>query len=73
MGEGFDVSSAERLGWPPAQRASGSERGGHRGHPPHLNPPPPRGEEVIFLDSIGVLFTFSMGEHKRNLICGCDG
>jgi len=64
MGEGFDVSSAERLGWPPAQRASGSERGGHRGHPPHLNPPPPRGEEVIFLDSIGVLFTFSMGEHK---------
>jgi len=22
--------------------------------PPHLNPPPPRGEEVIFFDSIGV-------------------
>ena len=23
--------------------------------PPHLNPPPPWGEEVIFFDSIGVL------------------
>jgi len=28
-GEGFVVSSVERLRWPPAQRASGSERGGH--------------------------------------------
>jgi len=33
----------------------GWDGGGHRGHPPHLNPPPPRGEEVIFFDSIGVL------------------
>ena len=61
-GEGFVVSSAERLGWPPAQRASGSERGGHRGpFPPHLNPPlgtsrfrPPWGEEVIFLTQLGL-------------------
>jgi hypothetical protein len=41
MGEGWDGG---RLGWGWTPWI----------FPPHLNPPPPWGEEVIFFDSIGV-------------------
>jgi len=35
-------------------RGEGWDGGGHRGSsPPHLNPPPPWGEEVIFLTQLG--------------------
>jgi len=35
--------------------------------PPHLNPPPPRGEEVIFFDSIGVLIIILGPYIKRTI------
>jgi hypothetical protein len=35
----------------------GWDGGGHRGSfPPHLNPPPPWGEEVIFLTHLGLYY-----------------
>jgi hypothetical protein len=38
-------------------RGEGWDGGGHRGpFPPHLNPPPPWGEEVIFLTQLGLNF-----------------
>ena len=38
----------------PLMRGEGWDGGGHRGSfPPHLNPPPPWGEEVIFLTQLG--------------------
>ena len=32
--------------------------------PPHLNPPPPRGEEVIFLTQLGYKFSCKHKEHS---------
>jgi hypothetical protein len=46
----------------PLTMGEGWDGGGHRGSfPPHLNPPPPWGEEVIFFDSIGVLHCLAEG------------
>jgi hypothetical protein len=43
----------------PLTMGEGWDGGGHRGSsPPHLNPPPPWGEEVIFFDSIGVILFY---------------
>jgi len=39
----------------PLMRGEDWDGGGHRGSfPPHLNPPPPWGEEVIFLTQLGL-------------------
>jgi hypothetical protein len=40
----------------PLMRGEGWDGGGHRGSFPHLNPPPPWGEEVIFLTQLGYYF-----------------
>ncbi len=37
----------------PLTMGEGWDGGEHHGSPPHLNPPPPWGEEVIFLTQLG--------------------
>jgi hypothetical protein len=49
----------------PLAMGEGWDGGGHRGSSsPHLNPPPPWGEEVIFLTQLG--YEFRDGMRRRD-------
>jgi hypothetical protein len=48
------------LGWPPAQRASGSERGGHPGPFPPTLILPLGGGKKLFFDSIGCNIDYTL-------------
>jgi hypothetical protein len=48
----------------PLMMGEGKDGGGRLGpYPPHLNPPPPWGEEFIF-GSIGIIEIYSVSEEK---------